>query len=277
MTSFEIPDAAVDAYDDGEALGQITADRTRGWPRRAAAIRSGLEAAWPHLLKAWVAVLKGPAAAAERVRAAVHGPDGTHLYLSTGCLHGDHEHCRCDTATTGAPKVPGRCKFCAAPCLCVCHTGPAVSHSDTQRSRTAPTGKPVAGACCGGDTCIGMCGRAARRTDEPWPYRECEHIRCEPHDDCQLVPWTREQVEHLRQVLSRAATRRGWRLRDERDPLARAVLAAGYRREHETLRDTVEAWRAWASPPPAVWDPGSVLAWLEHRADQAERRAGGQP
>lgn len=43
-----------------------------------------------------------------------------HNYLSTGCLHGEHEYCRCDIGQFG-PKEPGQCKFCSAPCRCYCH------------------------------------------------------------------------------------------------------------------------------------------------------------
>ena len=57
---------------------------------------------------------------ADAVLAVVQDP-GRHHYLSTGCLHGDHDHCRCATNTTGQPKIPGVCKFCAAPCECRCH------------------------------------------------------------------------------------------------------------------------------------------------------------
>jgi hypothetical protein len=38
---------------------------------------------------------------------AIH--DGQHRYLSTYCLHGDHEACRLT------------CKLCAAACVCSCH------------------------------------------------------------------------------------------------------------------------------------------------------------
>lgn len=47
--------------------------------------------------------------------------DGAHVYLSTACHHGEHGYCRCDEGRYG-PKVPGTCKFCAAPCRCMCHT-----------------------------------------------------------------------------------------------------------------------------------------------------------
>jgi hypothetical protein len=45
------------------------------------------------------------------------GPDGRHLYLSTGCLHGDGEHCRSDRALSGDPKQANACKFCPAQCV----------------------------------------------------------------------------------------------------------------------------------------------------------------
>jgi hypothetical protein len=57
--------------------------------------------------------------------------DGTHVYLSTGCLHGDmqlpdgrtgHEYCQGKTGAAGA-KRPAVCKFCQAPCQCACHQG----------------------------------------------------------------------------------------------------------------------------------------------------------
>lgn len=47
--------------------------------------------------------------------------DGHPAYLSTGCLHGQHEHCRCTVNVEGDPKVPGRCKFCTSECICPCH------------------------------------------------------------------------------------------------------------------------------------------------------------
>jgi hypothetical protein len=47
-------------------------------------------------------------------------PGGTHLYLSTGCLHGDHAYCQSNTGKAGAKK-PAECKFCCAGCLCPCH------------------------------------------------------------------------------------------------------------------------------------------------------------
>jgi hypothetical protein len=56
--------------------------------------------------------------------------DGTHWYLSTGCLHGDevlpdgrtgHEYCQGETGHCGT-KAPAQCKFCPdEPCQCPCH------------------------------------------------------------------------------------------------------------------------------------------------------------
>lgn len=44
----------------------------------------------------------------------------THRYLSTGCLHGEHDYCKSNTGSNGQ-KTPASCKFCAAPCWCPCH------------------------------------------------------------------------------------------------------------------------------------------------------------
>jgi hypothetical protein len=43
-----------------------------------------------------------------------------HRYLSTGCLHGQHDYCQNHAGLSGA-KTPAQCKFCAAPCVCPCH------------------------------------------------------------------------------------------------------------------------------------------------------------
>jgi len=43
-----------------------------------------------------------------------------HVYLSTSCLHSQHEHCRSDVGPHGR-KVPGQCKWCPAMCVCPCH------------------------------------------------------------------------------------------------------------------------------------------------------------
>ena len=45
---------------------------------------------------------------------------GHHAYLSTGCLHGDHDYCQSMTGLNGA-KRPASCKKCSAPCQCFCH------------------------------------------------------------------------------------------------------------------------------------------------------------
>ncbi|MFD8469056.1 hypothetical protein ACFV10_28610 [Streptomyces cyaneofuscatus] len=67
-------------------------------------------------------------AKARRYRAAVRAveafseeaADAQHVYLSTGCLHGEHAYCQSMTGQQGE-KRPGRCKFCDARCTCPCH------------------------------------------------------------------------------------------------------------------------------------------------------------
>jgi hypothetical protein len=49
---------------------------------------------------------------------------GTHHYLSTGCLHGEHAYCQGKTGRVGA-KAPAKCKFCDARCECRCHKAAA--------------------------------------------------------------------------------------------------------------------------------------------------------
>ena len=49
-----------------------------------------------------------------------------HIYLSTGCYHGDHAYCQAMTGLNGA-KRPASCKKCGAKCVCPCHQqAPAV-------------------------------------------------------------------------------------------------------------------------------------------------------
>ena len=54
---------------------------------------------------------------------AAHRIAGRHVYLSTGCLHGDHGYCQGMTGLNGA-KRPGECKHCQAKCVCDCHARP---------------------------------------------------------------------------------------------------------------------------------------------------------
>lgn len=56
-------------------------------------------------------------------QAAGQATAGVHVYLSTGCWHGDHDYCKSMTGLNGA-KRPGECKKCAAKCICGCHGGP---------------------------------------------------------------------------------------------------------------------------------------------------------
>lgn len=45
---------------------------------------------------------------------------GAHVYLSTSCLHDQHDYCQSNTGLAGAKK-PKSCKFCPAGCICPCH------------------------------------------------------------------------------------------------------------------------------------------------------------
>lgn len=68
----------------------------------------------------------------------------THVYLSTGCIHGDtvlpdgrtgHEYCQTEAQRyDGTTKVAATCKVCGSPCTCPCHPGqeqPAVEAEHT--------------------------------------------------------------------------------------------------------------------------------------------------
>jgi hypothetical protein len=50
-------------------------------------------------------------------------PAVNHVYLSTACLHGVHEHCQAMVGVNGE-KRPATCKFCEAHCVCPCHGQP---------------------------------------------------------------------------------------------------------------------------------------------------------
>jgi hypothetical protein len=48
----------------------------------------------------------------------------SHEYLSTSCLHHQHDYCQSVTGSNGTTewvKTPSSCKFCDAPCICQCH------------------------------------------------------------------------------------------------------------------------------------------------------------
>lgn len=48
---------------------------------------------------------------------------GVHAYISTACLHGDHDYCNSTVRRNDEQKkVPAQCKTCEASCLCpICH------------------------------------------------------------------------------------------------------------------------------------------------------------
>lgn len=43
-----------------------------------------------------------------------------HDYLSTSCLHGNHDYCKAPVGRLG-PKEGSKCKWCPAKCSCSCH------------------------------------------------------------------------------------------------------------------------------------------------------------
>ena len=103
-----------------------------------------------------------------------------HVYLSTSCLHAGgypagsreaaelHGYCQSGTGRGGA-KVPACCKFCSAPCVCVCHSGrpagkmpvevrlPTWAELDLWTVEASPSALVVALTCrgCGGVITVG--------------------------------------------------------------------------------------------------------------------------
>lgn len=108
-----------------DALDQVVEPLARAWRARHPlhAIESAkIRGAWPELAEMLdrVGAVELPV-----------GPEtGDHVYLSTGCRHDEHDYCRSD-AGTGGTKIPAQCKFCAAACICPCH------------SRVAPNETPI--------------------------------------------------------------------------------------------------------------------------------------
>lgn len=68
---------------------------------------------------------------------------GQHVYLSTGCFHGDHDYCKAMTGLNGA-KRPASCKKCGAKCICGCH-GAEETASPAAAEATAPVHCPCGG------------------------------------------------------------------------------------------------------------------------------------
>lgn len=71
-------------------------------------------------------------------------PAAEHVYLSTGCLHGDtalpdgrtgHEYCQTDARRyDGTHKTAATCKFCSSPCVCPCHTSQAQPAAEAEHT-----------------------------------------------------------------------------------------------------------------------------------------------
>lgn len=63
--------------------------------------------------------------------------DVVHVYLSTGCLHGQHDYCNAPQRPDGTGKRAAECKFCGAPCRCPCHGTTAALSYDTESTTAA--------------------------------------------------------------------------------------------------------------------------------------------
>ncbi|MGA5604028.1 hypothetical protein ACPCUF_23835 [Streptomyces griseoincarnatus] len=118
-----VPDhpLAQPAPPDHEQVGYV-----KGWMAASAAYLAALDGEQP-----------APAPAATEAT--------SHIYLSTGCLHGHHDYCQSHTGRDGT-KTPAQCKFCAAPCTCGCHqhdvAQPADRPKEQQERPTHPDGTP---------------------------------------------------------------------------------------------------------------------------------------
>jgi hypothetical protein len=78
----------------------------------------------------WDPMVIGRAADVFQIDTEGHDCCPAHEYLSTSCFHGNHTYCQSETGLIGN-KVPARCKFCSAPCLCSCHAHVKNQERDT--------------------------------------------------------------------------------------------------------------------------------------------------
>lgn len=68
----------------------------------------------------WDPIIFGRAADVFQIDTEGHDCCPPHEYFSTSCFHGNHKYCQSETGLIGL-KTPGVCKFCTAPCQCICH------------------------------------------------------------------------------------------------------------------------------------------------------------
>ncbi len=137
------------------------------------------------------------------------GAPRPHVYLSTGCWHGDHAYCQSMTGLNGA-KRPASCKKCGARCICPCHqqAGPLVHVGGGANAEDCPacagTNPPYPFICPGPDAeqpARKTANNPATSSDEadltgylaPEPGIRClsltaEPAQCAPHEDGRECP-----------------------------------------------------------------------------------------
>lgn len=235
MTGPHIPDAAIDAYDDGEALASVTATRTlRGWPRRQAVIRAGLAAALPHLIEQW----------------------------------------RCNNPDQRTP-----CARC--PDLPPLADQEMLPHARQHHPETLTAPGPYRSTLCANGLCAVFPGRC--RLVEKWSGAACDH-------DCHRAVAPTEPAEPLAPAADGAtevgATGPPVPVNLDADSLSAAVYALIF--NGLTMALTADQWMHLGEREriaAAIYDElrnGGVeirraAKLAADRADQAERRAGGQP
>lgn len=144
------------------------------------------------------------AAAVDRWRAALdeEQPErGVHIYLSTGCWHGDHAYCQAMTGLNGA-KRPASCKKRGARCICLCHqqAAPPVHIGGQANAEDCPacagTNPPYPFICPGPDAAADAAGDLVGYI-APTPPIGCLAVTAEPpvpRDPCPYCESSSERV-----------------------------------------------------------------------------------
>jgi hypothetical protein len=105
-----------------------------------------------------------------------------HVYLSTGCLHGNHEYCKGLTGAVGA-KIPAQCKFCQAGCVCFCHLSANGVVTVVERIVNPHAGwsDPIPDALCGAEPPGGAGTPWASPDDVEGTWGDCDCTRSVGH------------------------------------------------------------------------------------------------